>query len=55
MIGQIQAMPVTAEQIQAITHRDSVLNQVFHYIQNRRPMKVKTSTNYFTYAKLNCL
>ena len=30
MIGQIQDMPVTAEQVQAATCRDPVLSQVFH-------------------------
>ena len=29
MVGQIQAMPVTAEQVKAATHRDLVLSQVF--------------------------
>ena len=40
MIGQIQAMPVTAEQIQATTRRDSVLSQVFRYVQEGWPIKV---------------
>ena len=34
MIGQIQAMPVTAEQVQATTRRDPVLSQVFCYVQD---------------------
>ena len=37
MIGQIQAMPVTAEQVQTTTPRDPVLSQVFHYVQNGWP------------------
>ena len=40
MIGQIQAMPVTAEQIQAATRRDPVLSQVFRYVQNGWPATV---------------
>ena len=40
MIGQIQAMPVTAEQVQTTTHRDPVLSQVFRYVQNGWPATV---------------
>ena len=40
MIGQIQAMPVTAEQVQAATRRDPVLSQVFRYVQNGWPATV---------------
>ena len=40
MIGQIQAMPVTAEQVQAATCRDPVLSQVFCYAQNGCPATV---------------
>ena len=40
MIGQIQAMPVTAEQVQAATRRDPVLSQVFPYVQNGWPATV---------------
>ena len=37
MIGQIQAMPLTAEQVQAATRCDPVLSQVFRYVQNGWP------------------
>ena len=40
MIGQIQAMPVTAEQVQATTRRDPVLSQVFRYVQDGWPATV---------------
>ena len=40
MIGQIQAMPVTAEQVQATTRHDPVLSQVFRYVQNGWPATV---------------
>ena len=40
MIGQIQAMSVTAEQVQATTHHDPVLSQVFLYVQEGWPAKV---------------
>ena len=40
MVGQIQAMPVTAEQVQAATRRDPVLSQVFRYVQDGWPATV---------------
>ena len=42
MVGQIQAMPVTAEQVQAATRRDPVLSQVFRYVQDGWPATVQT-------------
>ena len=40
MIGQIQAMSITAEQVQTATHCDLVLSQVFCYVQNGWPTTV---------------
>ena len=40
MVGQIQAMPVTPEQVQAATRRDPVLSQVFRYVQDGWPATV---------------
>ena len=40
MIGQIQAMPVTAEQVQTATRCDLMLSQVFRYVQNGWPATV---------------
>ena len=47
MIGQIQAMPVTAEQIQATTCRDPLLNQVFCYVQDGWPRQVDDKYKHF--------
>ena len=40
MVGQIQAMPVTAEQVQTATRRDPVLSQVYRYVQEGWPATV---------------
>ena len=40
MVVQIQAMPVTAEQVQAATRRDPVLSQVFRYVQDGWPTTI---------------
>jgi len=40
MIGQIQAMPITAEQIQATICRDPVLSQFFRFVQEGWPVKL---------------
>ena len=50
IIGQIQAMPVTTEQIQATTRQDPLLSQIFCYVGQGRWMII-TST--FTNAKMN--
>ena len=40
IIGQIQALPVTAKQIQTATRQDGILSQVFRYVQIGWPLHV---------------
>ena len=40
VVGQIQAMPVTAEQVQVTTRCDPVLSQVFRYVQDGWPATI---------------
>ena len=51
IIGQIQAMPVTAEQIQATTRQDPLLSQVFFCYSGQGRWMIGTNT--FTNAKMN--
>ena len=39
-IGQIQALPVTADQVQTATRQDRVLSQVYRYTQRSWPFKM---------------
>ena len=40
IIGQIQALPVTAKQIQTATRQDGILSQVFRYVETGWPSHV---------------
>ena len=40
LIGQIQALPVTATQVQTATRQDLILSQVFRYVQDGWPVNV---------------
>jgi len=51
MIDQIQAMPVTAEQIQATTRWDPLLSQVFRYVQDGWPRQVDDEYKHFYKCK----
>ena len=41
MIGQLQALPVSAEQVATVTRRDTVLSKVYNYVQKGWPQTVK--------------
>ena len=47
MIGQIQALPVTAQNISKATRRDLTLSQVFCYVQNGWPHQVSVDLQTF--------
>ena len=60
-IGQIQALPVTAEQVQTATRQDRVLSQVYRYLQHGWPRVVEGEFKPFSQRKqelsieANCL
>jgi len=41
LVGQIQALPVTAEQVQTATRRDPVLSKVFCYVEAGWPERTE--------------
>ena len=51
IIGQIQALPVTAKQIQTATRQDGVLSQVFRYVETGWPSHVDEGYKPFLHRK----
>ena len=40
MIGQVQALPVVADEVAAATHTDSLLSKIYGYVQKGWPYKI---------------
>ena len=51
MVDQIQAMPVTAEQVQTATRWDPILSQVYRYVQEGWPATINDKYKPFHYHK----
>ena len=45
MIGQIQALPVTAEKLEAATRQDPILSQLNHFVREDGPLTQPKSTD----------
>jgi len=41
LVGQIQVLPVTVEQVQTATRKDPVLSKVFHYVEAGWPKRTE--------------
>jgi len=52
MIGQLQALPVSAEQVATGTHRDQLLSKIYSYVQKGWPQTVTDGEKpYWRHAK----
>ena len=52
-IGQIQALPVTAEQIATATRQDAVLSRVLHFVREGWPAEVSKELEPFARHRMN--